>query len=64
MKFENNFTYLRNLKGGDKFTSKVGTVLKYLEDIGNDRHLLYSEKCKRMFVVPNGSFPVFKQIVK
>jgi len=68
MKYEENFTLLRDLKAGDKYITKANTECIYLKNIGNDKHLVKDvgynstpidgKEC----VVESGNFPVFKNI--
>ena len=61
MKFEENYTLLKDLKYGDIFISKNETKTIYLKNLGNDKHLLKDFDNKNVYEVPHGNFPIFKQ---
>lgn len=78
MKYEQNFTILRNLNEGDSFITKANTECLYLKKLGDDKHLIKDIGYNATPVdgipyvvwsirkvnpfVPSGKFPIFKKI--
>ena len=64
MEFEENYTLLRDLKGGDVFIDKANCIGEYLKKLDGDRHLLKRLDTEKEYEVPHGHFPIFKKINK
>lgn len=60
--YEENYTLLRNLNNGDEYIDKSNCIGRYIDYLGNDRHLIMSVESNQTFEVPHGRFPVFKKI--
>jgi len=62
LKFEDDVTLMRELNEGDLYLSKGNNVHCYVGSLENDKHTLRDVKTEKEWIVPNGDFPVFKQI--
>lgn len=62
MKFEEDYTYVKDLNEGDIFITKMGGKTMYLKDLGEDNHLLKDLDNGHEYKVPHGNFPIFKEV--
>jgi hypothetical protein len=62
-KYEDRTIKLNELSEGDEFIGKWSpTKIRYLKNLGGDRHLLKDVETGREWEVPHGRFPSFKKI--
>lgn len=62
LRFEENFTSLRDLEENDIYIDKSNSIGIYVKNLGNDHHLIKDYPDGVEFEVPHGRFPVFKKI--
>jgi hypothetical protein len=61
--YEESALRLNELSEGDEFIGKwSNTEIRYLKNLGEDRHLLMDVKTEQQWNVPHGRFPSFKKI--
>ena len=61
--YEQNCVRLNELSEGDEFIGKWSPEeIRYLKNLGEDRHLLINIETGREWEVPHGRFPSFRKI--
>jgi hypothetical protein len=61
--YEENAVKLCELSEGDEFIGKWSqTKMKYIKNLGDDKHLLKNIETGKEWQVPHGRFPLFKKV--